>query len=369
MVKALIAAGGSSKRMGQNKLLIKIGGKFVIEKTLHAFCDCKKIDEIIVATDNEEIKAICKNAVSNKKLSLVRAGTERQYSVQNGLELVQNDDIVLIHDAARPFVSQKLIEACIESAANYGSGVAALPVYDSLKKADKDMLVLNSIDREGVFAMQTPQAFLGKIIKEAHKQDTLGTDDAFLVEKMGKSVKLVMGEKANIKLTVKEDVESIMNKFRIGQGYDVHKLVENRDLILCGVKIPYEFGLLGHSDADAATHALMDAMLGAAGCGDIGGMFPDTDESFKGANSIKLLEEVVNRIEREGYRLLNCDITIIAQKPKLKDYIMPMRKNLSKALGIDASYINVKATTTEHLGFEGRGEGISAMAVAMLEGV
>lgn len=154
---------------------------------------------------------------------------------------------------------------------------------------------------------------------------------------------------------------------RIGQGYDVHKLVEDRDLILCGVKIPYEKGLLGHSDADVALHALSDALLGAAALGDIGKHFPDTDERYKGADSIVLLKEVVRLIKEEGYRISNADVTIIAQKPKLSSFIENMRENVSAALGIDKKRVSVKATTTEKLGFEGRGEGISAMAVVLLE--
>lgn len=366
MVIAMIAAGGSSKRMGTNKLKIKIGGTSVIEHTLMAFDCCEKVNSIVLVTDDKEIREMAK-AVVNKPIYFAKAGEERQYSVRNGLEHIGDDDIVLIHDGARPFVSDELICRCVDSTIKYGSGVAAIPVYDSLKRADGNMNVINSIDRDGVYRMQTPQGFLGKIIKEAHKLNAFGTDDAYLVQQAGHDVKLVVGEERNIKLTTPEDIHKM--NYRVGQGYDVHKLEKGRELVLCGVKIPYEYGLQGHSDADVAVHALMDAMLGAAGAYDIGRLFPDTDNSFKGISSMKLLDKVRTHIAELGFELVNCDITIIAQKPKLLPYIDDMRKNVSATLKADFGCVNVKATTTERLGFEGRGEGISAMAVVMVRGV
>lgn len=366
MVAALIAAGGSSRRMGTNKLLIKLGNEYVLEKTLKVFNDCKEVDAVILATDNEELKDIAKKTVS-KQLFFAPAGNERQYSVRNGLEYIGDEDIVLIHDGARPFVTEDIIHRCIDSAKAFGSGVAAIPVYDSLKRADDEMVVSETVDRSGMYAMQTPQAFVGRLIKQAHTQDAFGTDDAYLVETMGEKVKLVLGHKNNIKLTTKEDIPKM--SYRIGQGYDVHKLVTGRDLILCGIKIPYEYGLDGHSDADVAVHALMDAMLGAVGGYDIGRLFPDNDNSFKGISSMILLEKVAEHLKTSGYELVNCDVTIIAQKPKLLPYIDEMRNNLAKCLNVPVEDVNVKATTTEHLGFEGRGEGISSMAVVMIKGI
>lgn len=366
MVTALIAAGGSSRRMGTNKLLLKLGGEYVIEKTLKVFENAKNVDGVIVVTDNEIIKDIVQKTIT-KPVYFAKAGKERQYSVRSGLQFVADDDIVLIHDAARPFVTEDIIDRCIESCKKYGSGVAAVPVYDSLKRADDTMTVKETVDRAGVYAMQTPQGFKGSIIKQAHKQDAFGTDDAYLVEQMGEKVYLVMGDTRNKKLTTPEDIKKM--NYRIGQGYDVHKLGENRDLIICGIKIPYELGLVGHSDADVAVHALMDAMLGAIGGYDIGRLFPDSDDSFKGISSMLLLEKVNEHLNQEGYELSNCDITIIAQRPKLLPYIDDMRKNIAECLKVDISCVNVKATTTEQLGFEGRGEGISSMAVVMVKGV
>ena len=366
MVVGLIAAGGSSKRMGTNKLLLKLGGEYVIEKTLKTFNTCSRIHKIVVITDSEEIRTIAKKTVT-KPLEFASAGDERQYSVRNGLALVDDEDIVLIHDGARPFVGEDVILRCISSTEKYGSGVAAVPVYDSLKRSDVDMVVTETVDRTGMYAMQTPQGFLGKIIKEAHNHENFGTDDAYLVEKLGVKVHLVKGDTANKKLTTPEDIKKM--NFRVGQGYDVHKLDKNRDLILCGIKIPYELGLVGHSDADVAVHALMDAMLGAIGGYDIGRLFPDNDDSYKGISSMVLLRKVSAHLTQEGYELCNCDVTIIAQKPKLLPYIDEMAQSLANALNVDVCCVNVKATTTEKLGFEGREEGMSAMAVVMVKGI
>lgn len=366
MIGALIAAGGKSSRMGCNKLKLKIGGKTVLQKTLEAFDTCHMVDSIILCTDDDELINTAKTVV-NKTLIIAPGGEQRQYSVRNGLQFVDDDDIVLIHDGARPYVTQELIVRCIDSAKEYGSGVAAIPVYDSLKRADEHMIVSESIDRDGVYAMQTPQCFQGRLIKQAHRQDAFGTDDAFLVEKLDREVHLVMGDKNNIKLTTVNDLPT--KAYRVGQGYDVHQLVPGRKLILCGIDVPFELGLLGHSDADVATHALMDAMLGAIGEHDIGRMFPDTDKALEGASSIELLVKVNDLVKSKGYIVSNCDVTIVAQRPKLLSFIDDMRASLAAALDIDKADVNVKATTTETLGFEGEGLGITAMAVVMLRGV
>ena len=215
--------------------------------------------------------------------------------------------------------------------------------------------------------MQTPQGFRFGLLKEAFEkamaEGFYGTDDASLVERLGHAVAIVPGEYTNIKITTPEDLTMEM---RIGTGYDVHKLVEERDLILGGVNIPYEKGLLGHSDADVLTHALMDALLGAAALGDIGKLFPDNDDSFKGISSIELLKRVKSALDDKGYSLGNADVTVICQKPKLAGYIDEMRKNIAQALDTDVDRISIKATTTEKLGFTGRGEGIAAEAVCIL---
>ena len=280
-------------------------------------------------------------------------------------------------------VTAEVIARTLESAKKYGSGVAAVPLKDTVKRVNEGGVVVDTPPRDALRAVQTPQTFEAELIRRAHAAYALGeraTDDAALAERMGVKVRLTEGDVENIKLTTPEDMllarqvilrregqkeEKLM--VRIGHGYDVHRLTEDRKLILCGVEIPYTLGLLGHSDADVALHALMDALLGAAALGDIGRHFPDTDPAYKGADSGKLLDHVVALLEEKGYAVGNVDVTIICQRPKLKDYIEQMRQNVARHLKVDADRVNIKATTTEKLGFEGEGLGISSHAVACIE--
>ena len=288
-----------------------------------------------------------------------------------------------IHDGARPLVTAEVIARTLESAKKYGSGVAAVPLKDTVKRVNEGGVVVDTPPRDALRAVQTPQTFEAELIRRAHAAYALGeraTDDAALAERMGVKVRLTEGDVENIKLTTPEDMllarQVILRRegqkeekpmVRIGHGYDVHRLTEDRKLILCGVEIPYTLGLLGHSDADVALHALMDALLGAAALGDIGRHFPDTDPAYKGADSGKLLDHVVALLEEKGYAVGNVDVTIICQRPKLKDYIEQMRQNVARHLKVDADCVNIKATTTEKLGFEGEGLGISSHAVACIE--
>ena len=276
-----------------------------------------------------------------------------------------------------------MIAATIDSARRYGSGVAAVPLKDTVKRVDESGLVVETPQRDLLRAVQTPQTFVAALIRAAHARyadsDVRATDDAMLIEWTGHAVHLTPGDPENIKLTTPEDMllagQVILRRegrkeapaMRIGHGYDVHRLVEGRKLILCGVEVPYERGLLGHSDADVALHALMDALLGAAALGDIGRHFPDTDPAYAGADSGRLLDHVVALLHVKGYAVANADVTIICQRPKLKDYIEQMRENVAAHLKVDPDCVNVKATTTEKLGFEGEGLGISSHAVACIE--
>ena len=280
-------------------------------------------------------------------------------------------------------MTAEVIARTLESAKKYGSGVAAVPLKDTVKRVNEGGVVVDTPPRDALRAVQTPQTFEAELIRRAHAAYALGeraTDDAALAERMGVKVRLTEGDVENIKLTTPEDMllarQVILRRegqkeekpmVRIGHGYDVHRLTEDRKLILCGVEIPYTLGLLGHSDADVALHALMDALLGAAALGDIGRHFPDTDPAYKGADSGKLLDHVVALLEEEGYVVGNVDVTIICQRPKLKDYIEQMRQNVARHLKVDADCVNIKATTTEKLGFEGEGLGISSHAVACIE--
>jgi 2-C-methyl-D-erythritol 4-phosphate cytidylyltransferase/2-C-methyl-D-erythritol 2,4-cyclodiphosphate synthase len=296
--------------------------------------------------------------------------------VYNGLlALPAETRLVAIHDAARPFVSPAVIGATLESARRFGSGVISTPVVDTIKQIQPDGRV-RSLARDTLRAVQTPQSFDYKKILSAHRQareDGLAvTDDAMLFEHYYGDVRLVTAEGAeeNRKLTTKSDFDALSERVtprtRIGHGYDAHRLAEGRRLVLCGVEIPNDRGLDGHSDADVAVHALMDALLGALGLGDIGRHFPDSDPRYKGISSMKLLEDVMQKVHGLGWRVGNADVTIVAQRPKLSPWMEQMRENLAAGLGVDVDRVNVKATTTERMGFEGEGVGISAQAVALL---
>ena len=383
-VIGIIVAAGQGKRLGSSlpKQFLKIRGKTILEMSVEAFRRSELVDEIRIAANGDYYdltRQICERF--SKVERIVVGGAERQDSVHAALDSEMEDDaIVLVHDAARPFVSQEVIARVTESASAFGAAVPAVPVKDTIRQMEETGECgegfpggegtgskSHALRREMLAAVQTPQGFRVDILREAlekAKEDGFfGTDDASLVERLGINIRMVRGEDANRKITTKEDLETEM---RIGTGYDVHRLVEGRKLFLCGVKIPHEKGLLGHSDADVALHALMDAMLGAAGLGDIGKHFPDTDEKYRGISSLVLLEHVAELLKEEGYFLGNADITIIAQKPKIAGYIPQMKAGIAKVLGCEETKINIKGTTTEKLGFVGREEGIASEAVCIL---
>ena len=369
-VTAVVTAAGSGRRMGTPlpKQFLKIGGKTVLEKAVEPFEASEHVDEIIVVGSSEFLElctGLCRQF--SKFSRAVAGGKERQDSVRNALNLVE-DGYVLIHDGARPYVDMETIMRVLEAAAGTGAAVAAVPVKDTVRQTQGgDNTDSITLPRDRLYSVQTPQGFDVALIREAYAaaegEGFLGTDDGGLAERAGHPVTIVEGSYRNIKITTQEDLPM---ETRIGTGFDVHRLTEGRKLILCGTEIPFEKGLLGHSDADVAVHALMDAMLGAAAMGDIGRHFPDTDDAYKGISSMILLQKVRELIEQEGFRLGNADITIMAQRPKLSPYIEKMRTNIAAVLGMDAGSINVKATTTEKLGFVGRQEGIAAEAVCTI---
>lgn len=380
MVWAVVVAAGRGTRAGfdGNKVFQKLGGTTVLTRTLRALEQSRAFDGAVLVLAEHEFDQYERVAESEGRCPLVRVlakgGSTRAESVWNGLRLVPEEaEIVAVHDGARPFVAPDVVRATVDSAREFGSGVIATPVVDTVKTVDENGLAVATPDRAFLRAVQTPQSFrrseLVRAYETAFSRGESATDDASLYERHVGPVRLVtaMGAEKNIKLTSREDfiqAEKNMQKLRIGTGYDVHRLVEGRKLILCGVEIPHEKGLLGHSDADVALHALMDAMLGAAAMGDIGRLFPDSDPAYKGADSIRLLETVNARLAQNGMRVGNVDITIVAQRPKLLPYNALMRENVARALGLPLSDVSVKATTTEKLGFEGEGLGISAQAVA-----
>ena len=368
---ALILCGGSGTRMGTkgNKTLLQVDGVPAVVKCFQAFSGL--VNEIVLVTraGEEDLfsAALAQYGLAADKI--VPGGADRQASALCGLRALSPDcQAVLIHDGARPFVKKETIQNVLAGIEKNGSGVAAVPARDTIKKTDDTGLVLETPDRATLWHAQTPQGFWLKDLLAAHEKAAQRyTDDAALMEAAGYPVHLVMGGYDNIKLTSPEDLRMNASLLpRMGTGYDAHRLVENRDLWLCGVKIPHEKGLLGHSDADVALHALMDALLGAAALGDIGKLFPDSAEKYKGISSMLLLEEVVRVLSEKEFVIGNVDVTIIAQAPKLAPYMDEMRATVAKGLKIPLDRVSVKATTTEKMGFEGRKEGISAQAAAVL---
>ena len=380
---AVIVAAGKGTRSGlkQNKIFFELEGRSILARCLEAFQNSRRFEgAVLVLSPEDEVRYV---ALTEREgpfpmvKALVHGGETRRDSVLNGLLAVpKGTDVVAIHDAARPFVSREVIDATLDSAMERGSGVICTPVVDTIKQIGAEGRV-TSLDRGTLRAVQTPQSFDYERILAAHlkarEEELAVTDDAMLFEHYYGDVCLVTadGAEANKKMTTKADFDSIedhgMADIRIGQGYDVHRLAEGRRLVLCGVEIPYEKGLDGHSDADVAIHALMDAILGAMGRGDIGRHFPDTGSTYKGADSMKLLEVVMGLARSDGWQVGNADVTIVAQRPKLASYMDSMKRNVAQGLGIAPERVNVKATTTEGMGFEGEGLGISAQAVVLLK--
>lgn len=378
---AVVVAAGRGVRMGAavNKVLLPLCGEPVIRHAVRAFCEADEINGVVVVASADETEQMRAALCGLEKVcAIVPGGSTRQESVKKGLDALPKEArIALVHDGARPLISRELIARCIRQTEDCGSAVVCTPVTDTVK-VEKDGCVVRTLDRSQLRAVQTPQCFFAGELKAAYEvaaRDGVSvTDDASVMEHAGHSVHLLESSEVNFKLTTPEDLrraEDIIGerKFmqrlpRTGFGYDVHKLVSGRRLILCGKEIPWEKGLDGHSDADVAVHALMDALLGAVCLGDIGRLYPDNDPAFEGADSMKLLADVLRRVKDAGYAVVHADVTIVAQKPKLMPYMDEMRRNLEDAMA--GAQVNVKATTTERLGFEGRGEGISAQAVATI---
>ena len=378
-IHVILLAGGKGTRMNAsvNKVLLDLCGKPVIQRSAEAFSSVA--DNMIVVCRPEDqpvIEKALSHSVFPFSVRFASGGRTRQESVLNGLRLLSpmNDDILLIHDGARCLVSPDLISRVIESARKYGTGIPGIPATSTFKICNEEHYILQTPDRSNLYEIQTPQGFsAGIFIPAALKAADDGidcTDDAGILEYYHLPVRVVPGSSQNIKLTEPEDMSRAISilkgdtiGMRIGMGYDVHRFSDGRKLILCGVDIPFSQGLLGHSDADVALHALMDSMLGACALGDIGKHFPDTNNQYKDISSLILLKETNRIIGEAGYKVSNADITIVAQKPKLLPFIPQMTETVANTLGIPLNTVNVKATTTEKLGFEGRMEGISAYAV------
>ncbi len=364
-VSLILACAGKGERAGfdKNKLLIERNGKTVLETTLSAFINSGKIDEFIITANQTDFDLI--KSVVPDYCKVVLGGATRTDSVTNALQSVTGE-IVLIHDGARPFVSTRLIDDCINSAVKKGGCVPVIPCRDTILKG-QDQTATDYLGKSGLFAVQTPQAFQTSLINRAYacaREKTFNDDGEVFKTYIG-DLALVDGDFDNIKLTFKEDF--FAPEYRFGTGFDCHRLVENRKLVLGGVHILHDKGLLGHSDADVLTHAIMDAILSASANRDIGYHFSDKDPQYKDADSMKLLERVIAMTKDLGYTVDSVSASIMAEKPKLLKHIPTITESLANALNIPLSKVGISATTLEGLGFVGREEGICVHATATLK--
>jgi 2-C-methyl-D-erythritol 4-phosphate cytidylyltransferase/2-C-methyl-D-erythritol 2,4-cyclodiphosphate synthase len=381
---AIIPAAGFGTRMHLDhpKQYYLLAGTPILIHTIRAFWDEDFISRIVVAVPSNMVEhtrlLLADHGLAGPKLTIIAGGRRRQDSVKAGLDTLDNStEIVLVHDGARPLVSRKLIVRCYEAAIVNGAAIAAVPVKDTLKKGNGHGQVAETIDRTALWQAQTPQAARRELLLKAYRinGDVDVTDESSLLEKAAIPVTLVAGAETNVKITRPEDLllaEKLLSHnttpiLRIGHGYDAHRFAENRKLVLGGITIPYSHGLAGHSDADVLTHALCDALLGALGSGDIGKHFPDSDARFAGIYSISLLEQVIHAVQDKGYTLVNADITIVCQAPRLASFLPEMQEILGKTCRVSADVINIKATTTEGMGFTGREEGVGCHAVVLLQ--
>jgi 2-C-methyl-D-erythritol 2,4-cyclodiphosphate synthase/2-C-methyl-D-erythritol 4-phosphate cytidylyltransferase len=309
-----------------------------------------------------------------KPIEVVEGGARRQDSVARAFARVgSRADIVVIHDAARPLVSEAVIRRTIDAAAQSGAAIAALQARDTVKRADRSGTIVGTLPRDEIYLAQTPQAFRVAVLRDALAIADDATDEATLAERAGHPVRVVEGDPRNLKITTPEDLETAerllagrLPPIRIGNGYDLHRLVGGRPLILGGVTIPFAKGLQGHSDADAVCHAVTDAVLGAAGAGDIGRHFPDTDAQWKDSDSIELLRAAAGIVSQAGWSIVNVDVVVIAQQPKLAPYVPAMTERLATCLGVLPGQVSIKGKTNEGVDSVGAGESIAVHAVALL---
>jgi 2-C-methyl-D-erythritol 4-phosphate cytidylyltransferase/2-C-methyl-D-erythritol 2,4-cyclodiphosphate synthase len=382
-VTAIIAAGGAGRRLGGAvpKQLLTLGGRSILERSVDAFAGHPSVaDTIVVLPPNLAAAPPEWLTARAPQVRVVAGGDRRQDSVANGFDAVDRaSDVVLVHDAARPFVTPDVISRVIDAAAEHGAAIAAVPVRDTVKRVDSDgsdRVIVETIARDALYLAQTPQGFATDVLRDAVALGRAGveaTDEAALAERAGHHVLIVDGTQSNVKITTPEDLESagraVAPTSRIGTGYDLHRLVPGRKLLLGGVDIPSETGALGHSDGDVVCHAVTDALLGAVSAGDIGQHFPDTDAKWKDASSIAMLKQIVDVVRARGYEVANVDVVVILERPKLGAQRLRIAESLASALGVAADAVGIKAKTNEGVDAVGRGEAIAAHAVALLRSV
>jgi 2-C-methyl-D-erythritol 4-phosphate cytidylyltransferase/2-C-methyl-D-erythritol 2,4-cyclodiphosphate synthase len=377
-VTAIIAAAGEGRRLGAAvpKQLLQIGDRSILERSVAAFAGHDRVNDVIVVLP-PALAAAPPSWLIADDVRVVAGGARRQDSVANAFDrVVPESEVILVHDAARPFVSPELISRSIDAAAEHGAAIAALPASDTVKRVEGEgtrTVIVETIPRARVYLAQTPQAFRREILGAAIALGRTGvdaTDEAMLAEQAGHRVHVVDGDPANVKITTARDLDAARRQSavtaRIGTGYDLHRLVEGRPLIIGGVTIPFDKGAMGHSDADVVCHAVIDAVLGAVCAGNVGQHYPDTDPRWKGASSVQMLRDTRALVHRRGFSVENVDVTVILERPKIAPFLEQIRAELASALEIAADHVSVKGKTNEGVDAVGRGEAIAAHAVALL---
>lgn len=382
----VIVAAGRGERFGDSaKILSEVGGRPVLAWVLDAMEAASTVrDIVIVYGEHTEaaIRDVIRGGAWSKVASFVEGGEQRQQSMTNGARAVADDlDVILIHDAARPLIAPALVDRCAAEALSFGGAILATPVSDTVKRVEGDTIT-GTMDRRNLWGAQTPQGFWRESLLEMCDLALSGgiefTDEASLAEALGRPVKIVPGDRLNIKITHPEDLDVVdallrqrgggtsVQVPRTGIGYDVHRFAEDRRMVLGGVEIPHDRGLEGHSDADVLLHAIADAFLGASALGDIGVHFPPTDPQWKDLDSREILRHAIALLRERGFRPVNLDATVIAEAPKVNPHVPAMRAEIARLTGLAEDEISIKATTNEGMGWIGRGEGIAALASAMI---
>jgi len=373
-VAIIVVAAGSSARFGKDKLGVQIGGRSVLERAVGAVRAAFPDAPVALVVRTDQVDA-AQHDWQPRGVKVVAGGAHRQDSVRSGFVALdpRDDAVVLIHDAARPFVPAEDVRRVASVAAEVGAALLAAPVVDTVKRLRSDGTVETTVPRERLARALTPQAFRADVLRRAWEAvgEATWSDEASLVERVGGRVMAVAGDPRNVKVTHPEDLETMSgvlpSRVRVGQGVDVHPFAPGRALWLCGVELSGETGLAGHSDADVALHAVTDAVLGACGAGDIGEYFPPSDGRWRNAPSEVFLRHAVGLAAARGWRVVCCDVTLLAEAPRIAPHRQAMRARLAQLLGLTADQVNLKATTSEGMGFVGRGEGIVALSVVTLE--
>lgn len=377
-VSAIIVAAGRGQRLGgaTPKQLLDLGGRSILRRSVLAFDRHPAVEALVVVLAPDLLPSAAAIVGETDRLCLfVGGGARRQDSVAAGVAAVPDPaEVVLVHDAARPFADRALVDRVIEASRRTGAAVPAVPARDTVKRVPSgDRLVAETIARDQIWLAQTPQGFRRDVLARAVALGQTGvevTDEAMLVERLGLPVEVVLGDERNVKITTKEDLEAARRQLapvpRVGTGYDLHRLVAGRPLVLAGVTLPFDKGPQGHSDGDVLCHALTDALLGAAGAGDIGQHFPNTDPRWKDAPGLDLLGRAVTVLAARGWRASNVDVTVVLERPRVAPHVAEIRQALARVLGVDVEAVSVKGKTNETVDAVGAGDAIAAHAVATI---